>query len=105
MSGQSGFVDRKGMLLTTRTLFEKLEKHGKLPKESSDPGAVKDMKFRYFRLYQELNMGQPHMSQFRFMNNFFKLYDEQYKYNIYKAQRLHCMKQIEQKLESQVLMD
>lgn len=64
------------MYLTTRELFEKLEKHGKLPKESSDPGLVMMMNYRYFRLYQVLNMGQPHMSQMHFLNNFFKLYSD-----------------------------
>ena len=49
--GSSGFVDRKGMFLTTKAMFEKLEKHGKLPKESSDPGLVMMMNYRYFRLY------------------------------------------------------
>ena len=62
------------MYMTTRELFEKLEKQGKLPKESSDPGHVMMMNYRYFRLYQVLNIGEGHMSQSRFMENFFKLY-------------------------------
>lgn len=61
--------------------------------------------FRYFRFYQVLNLGQPHMSQVRFINSFFKLYEDQHRYNIAKAQKRYYMKQIERHLDSKMELD
>ena len=93
------------MFLTTRELFETLQKHHKLPKESQDPIYVMQQNFRYFKFYQVLDMGQPSMSQIKFINSFFKLYTDQYRYNIAKAQKKHYMKQIENSLDQKIEYD
>jgi len=66
---------------------------------------VMQQNFRYFRFYKELNMNQPNMSQLKFINNFFKLYEDQNRYNIAKAWKNTYMRKIEEHLDQKIQLD
>mmetsp|Transcript_41790 Transcript_41790/g.63830 ORF Transcript_41790/g.63830 Transcript_41790/m.63830 type:complete len:110 (-) Transcript_41790:732-1061(-) len=82
------------MYFTTQALYKRLLDEKKLPDSVADPFKIKEQKFRYMKLYEEVNVSEP-FNNLRFINFYTQMMQAKAQYETSKAVKNLITRKIE----------